>query len=236
MSDHAPRATFTPISLAALFGLGWGLVFGLTDSLFALLEGDPSVGLGRRLLTVAYVALFDALVCGLIVALAGAILWVVLSLIRREAKRAVLIGLYTGLCPALVTFAYGLHRFQDPAPIVFVALTMIAGGLTGWLGHAVAASVADSSRVGKCLRNVILGVLVGTVVVLLGAGMFHGIVRDLPVFNPRVTDQVATPERPNLVLISIDALRADRLGVYGNNPAVSPHIDALAQQGLVPPR
>jgi arylsulfatase A-like enzyme len=233
MSDHAPRATFAPISLAALVGLGWGLAFGLTDSLFALLEGDPSVGLGRRLLTVAYVALFDALIWGLIVTLAGAILWIVLSLIRWQAKRAVLTGLYSGLCAALATTAYGLHQFQDPAPIVVVALSLIAGGLTGWLAHAAAESVADSSRVGKYLRYVILGVLAGTGVVLLGAGIFHCIIRDLPVLNPRVTDQIATPERPNIVLVSIDALRADRLGVYGNNPAVSPHIDALAQQGLV---
>jgi len=84
MSDHAPRPTFMPISLAALVGLSWGLAFGLTDSLFALLEGDPSVGLGRRLLTVAYVALFDALVCGLIVTLTGAIFGLSRSTVRSS--------------------------------------------------------------------------------------------------------------------------------------------------------
>jgi arylsulfatase A-like enzyme len=69
--------------------------------------------------------------------------------------------------------------------------------------------------------------------VLLGVILFRQTARDWPMFNPRVTDQSATPERPNIVLISIDALRADRLGVYGNDPAVSPRIDDLAQRGLV---
>src|SRR5262249_33699636 len=44
------------------------------------------------------------------------------------------------------------------------------------------------------------------------------------------------PPRPNLLLISIDTLRADRLGCYGNEEwgrTISPHIDALAAQGAV---
>ena len=38
---------------------------------------------------------------------------------------------------------------------------------------------------------------------------------------------------PTIVLISIDTLRAERLGVYGNEPDVSPHIDALARDAVV---
>ena len=38
---------------------------------------------------------------------------------------------------------------------------------------------------------------------------------------------------PTVVLISIDTLRAERLGVYGNEPDVSPHIDALARDAVV---
>ncbi|MFT7517483.1 MAG: arylsulfatase A-like enzyme [Myxococcota bacterium] len=43
----------------------------------------------------------------------------------------------------------------------------------------------------------------------------------------------------NVVLISIDSVRRDHLGIYGHRPryapevAVSPHIDALAQEGVV---
>lgn len=40
------------------------------------------------------------------------------------------------------------------------------------------------------------------------------------------------PEVTNVLLISIDTLRADHLGCYGNQAAATPRIDALAKQGL----
>jgi choline-sulfatase len=46
--------------------------------------------------------------------------------------------------------------------------------------------------------------------------------------------RVATPPAPrNLLLISVDTLRADKLGTYGATQEVSPHIDALARQSVV---
>lgn len=39
--------------------------------------------------------------------------------------------------------------------------------------------------------------------------------------------------QPNVVLISIDSLRADHLGVYGYERGTSPNIDALAAEGVV---
>ncbi len=40
------------------------------------------------------------------------------------------------------------------------------------------------------------------------------------------------PSRPNVILISIDSLRADHLGCYGYGPDTSPAIDALAKRGV----
>ena len=42
-------------------------------------------------------------------------------------------------------------------------------------------------------------------------------------------------ERPrlNAVVVLVDTLRADRLGVYGNRRPTSPHLDALAARGVV---
>lgn len=44
---------------------------------------------------------------------------------------------------------------------------------------------------------------------------------------------VATPEHPNVLLITVDTLRADGLSTYGNPRKTSPVIDALARQGVV---
>src|SRR5439155_2693639 len=48
--------------------------------------------------------------------------------------------------------------------------------------------------------------------------------------RPRDT---ATPTRPNVVLIVVDTLRADRLGCYGATPSPSPTLDALAARGVL---
>ena len=42
----------------------------------------------------------------------------------------------------------------------------------------------------------------------------------------------AAPARPNVVLVTIDTLRADRLGCYGYRPAVTPTLDGLAARGV----
>jgi len=39
--------------------------------------------------------------------------------------------------------------------------------------------------------------------------------------------------RPNIILIGLDALRADHLGIYGYSKETSPQIDAFAQQSVV---
>src|SRR5687767_14586332 len=38
---------------------------------------------------------------------------------------------------------------------------------------------------------------------------------------------------PSIVLITVDTLRADRLGAYGRSPSITPHLDALAARGVV---
>ena len=41
------------------------------------------------------------------------------------------------------------------------------------------------------------------------------------------------PDRPNVLLYVVDSLRTDRLGVYGYDRPTSPHLDALATDGVV---
>ncbi len=41
------------------------------------------------------------------------------------------------------------------------------------------------------------------------------------------------PERPNILLITIDTLRADHLGCYGYHRPTSPRMDALAREGVL---
>ena len=38
---------------------------------------------------------------------------------------------------------------------------------------------------------------------------------------------------PSIVVVTLDTVRCDHLGLYGDARGLSPHLDALAQQGLV---
>ena len=44
---------------------------------------------------------------------------------------------------------------------------------------------------------------------------------------------VADPARPDVVLVSIDTLRADHLGAYGRSPTITPEMDRVAREGVV---
>lgn len=68
----------------------------------------------------------------------------------------------------------------------------------------------------------------------------HGIKRVLPaaclifaLSSTTASQRSPAPSaRPNLLLITIDTLRADRLGSYGYKPARTPILDALAREGV----
>ena len=51
--------------------------------------------------------------------------------------------------------------------------------------------------------------------------------------NPVLASSTAETTKPNLILISIDCLRSDHLGTYGYERETSPHIDRLAEDGVV---
>jgi len=56
----------------------------------------------------------------------------------------------------------------------------------------------------------------------------------LPLFFPGCGRSLGTAkDRPNLLLISVDTLRADRLGCYGYDRPTSPNIDRLAAEGVL---
>lgn len=49
---------------------------------------------------------------------------------------------------------------------------------------------------------------------------------------PEVVSRARSEEGWNVLLVSLDTLRADRLGCYGHERPTSPHLDALAARGL----
>jgi arylsulfatase A-like enzyme len=71
-----------------------------------------------------------------------------------------------------------------------------------------------------------------TLVVVLGCGLAATLFVAFP-GRPDSAGIVAAGTRPDIVLITIDALRADHLGVYGYDRPTSPNLDALARESAV---
>jgi arylsulfatase A-like enzyme len=222
------RTALPTAQTAAVTGLAWGMALGLVDALPALAEGDPLQEPGRRLLALLFMAMWNALAFGLALAAAGLVAGAALGLARRQASRPAVAVFAWGLCAALSVVGYGLQRYPGGSPLLIGVVALLAGAGAGWLVR-LASKGATSRSAGRW----VLIVAGAGLAVLLAVAIARLTVRDWKVFNPRVTDQSATAEHPNIVLISIDALRADRLGAYGNQPSPSPRIDQLASQGIV---
>ena len=81
-----------------------------------------------------------------------------------------------------------------------------------------------SRRVSGALTVLLFGVLIGTGALLAGR-YEHPVAHEV--------QQVSAPgDAPDIVLVVIDALRADYLALYGGSVS-TPHLDALASEGVV---
>lgn len=68
-------------------------------------------------------------------------------------------------------------------------------------------------------------------VALVGSGLMLS--PQLDPSNPAAfTPQISSEERPNVLLISLDSLRADHVGCYGYERDTSPTLDKLADEGI----
>lgn len=76
-----------------------------------------------------------------------------------------------------------------------------------------------------------------TVTLRLSSRLGQGGAPDRPALvawgDPVIADRAAQPDRPTLVLVSIDCLRADHVGAYGYPLPTTPEIDAVAREGTV---
>jgi len=220
-----------PISTGFVIWLAWGLFVAFLDGLALLLQGSIVPHLGSRLLGLSYLAAIYGLIFALAGALLGGTAWIILRLAQRQDSRAGLAGLVAGLLAAAASMLFWLQRY-DPGAAGWLLILVFGGALglaVGWLLKSVARTKALSWH---ALRAAVLTAYLAAVITVLAVAGYRALLRDLPLFNPPATDQVATPEQPNIVLVTAAGLRPDHLGAYGHDPAISPNIDALAQRGV----
>lgn len=166
--------------------------------------------------------------------LASGLRWLALDALARGLLRGLILGAAVG-CLAALPIPWA-RRARAPAP------ARIAASLLGVL--AALASLAWLRTTDPVLERPsgalpwVLAGLAGASLPLLArrpilarasaavAGLAVLALGTLAVLRPRHAG-------PNLLLLSIDTLRADRLGCYGHARARTPHLDALAREGVL---
>jgi arylsulfatase A-like enzyme len=225
------QGRWAPVTVGMVVGLGWGLLVSLVEGLPLLLQGSPWPYLGERLLTQAYLATIYGAAGAVVGVVLGGIVWLGTQLSRRRTSRAELAAVYAGSFAAATLAAFGAHRYQ-PAAFgwgLIVVLAVLAGVVTGWLGYRAARGRAVTWA---AFRGVVVAIFCVAAASVLAVAGYRATLRDLPLFNPPATDEAATAERPNIVLITAGGVRPDHLTIYGYDPEISPNIDALAWRGV----
>lgn len=174
----------------------------------------------------------DVLVTGAIFLVAATWLAVALALLWRLIPQ----GTRGRTGPWVWSQAYPLAALVGvsfPAVLLAVRTTLTAGRtaiatvslvIAAGLWLALLLLTRTPQRVDMLLRRCFGAALAVGGLLLASAGV-------VVVISPNPTQPPARPGAPNVLLISIDSLRADHLGCYGYARDTSPTIDRLAREG-----
>ena len=228
--DSRPaRATFQQTQLAGIgAALTLGVLFGLADAVVADLSLYPPRGLWGYLGCYAaaifsYVVLFAILLAS---AALFAFPWFRRGGGQELLRRFLMLGLSLGLFAEIYWWTrpyvfYGRSSVSPERLGAAVVQLVVAVGLA-WVVARLLVRLGHGLQIGMRV--------VGSVAILLGAAFVwseQGLIESRGTINERNRDL------PNVLLVIVDALRADHLGAYGNERIATPHLDALAQRGVL---
>ncbi len=163
---------------------------------------------------------------------------VVMALARRPfgAPRLWSVGCLTPVCTLGLAITVWLLRRELYDQILPPRLVLLAA-LVGFVLLGAAIFVTGAGVLKRTMLRALLrpaggfGTYAGVVLFLftmhIGSGQLA------PVDVPARPVPEALAQRPNVLLLTVDSLRADHLGCYGGIGGVSPRIDALAAEAVV---
>lgn len=141
---------------------------------------------------------------------------------RRRATRSLLYGLTAALATWMLVDSW-------------VAGPLVPRALEPWLETAAALAVGwavarrpPSERFARLTAPV---AVVALLLLLIPGPDFGGAQEETDVPESVAAGLVSAP--PDVVLVSIDTLRSDRLGAYGRSPTLTPEMDRIAGEGFL---
>ena len=221
------------IGRGARLGALLGLLTGALDIAFLM----SAVLYGGRVEDRYVVDLARALILyTLIGAFYGAALSMPLSLLVLPRRAPTLVAVWLYLVAVAARTVHGptfLGAAGAEAPGIGFHLTVAALALSAahLVGRRAAAGAFGTMlwRSSVVISVVAVAVVVGVVRKSLDLSAL--VAREVAAILPAASD--AGPERPNILLVTIDTLRADRLGAYGSTAGLTPALDKLAADGIV---
>ena len=214
-----------PIGAAVAGGLLAGAAIGAIEAL-ASWWGAHGAG---ELPPVAWALV----VYGSIGALAGLGLGVVAALLRTDGFGLALATIGGALGFVVARFRVVRDVFLEQLPagrlpmvvqlVALLATIVLAVLLWRWLRGA------DARRGWLTRPGLAAGAVAALAALWAGAGRVVGAPPPPP---PPARTAAAPPGAPNVILLMVDTLRADRLGAYGYRAARTPRIDGLAADGV----
>jgi len=221
-----PTRLFTAMGAGLGAGVLAGIVIGLAEA-FVIARG----GFGAEAQVLWYGPLAYAAVLGALAAVGGAFLSV-LPMQRQEIREWVpSLGLTATLIPfglAILIFRLRRDVYLEQMPPVPVLLGILAGAGVLALIFLTLGRRFFGSRAGSIARpGPALGILAA--VMAMGAIAASSIGPDA---LPRGKGEIPAPlaQRPNVILVMVDTLRADHLSCYGG-PVATPNLCRLFEDG-----
>ncbi|MGB5549962.1 MAG: sulfatase-like hydrolase/transferase, partial [Thermoanaerobaculia bacterium] len=99
--------------------------------------------------------------------------------------------------------------------------------------HQPSGPEAETKRLrSKAVAGIIALVVVAAVVAIFLSMRSERRRQERPNQDAKLLSSVA-PTELNVILITVDTLRADRLGAYGSQRVATPHMDKLAAEGIL---
>ncbi len=174
------------------------------------------------------------------------VIWFLAPLI--DGASACLVGMGSWLL--LSTFSWKgwepAKRFLGVHRMAFAVVGLSAASL--WCACAVAGShparfaikVATALllptlavRLGGTLRLRTLAIALGSVFSIMLTGLVIFLLWPAAHFGDALAASLQSVARPNIILVTLDTVRADHLSLYGYARQTSPHLEALAKRGVV---
>ncbi len=212
------------LSAAVAVALTCGVLFGFLDAVIADVHLRPPRGF------LGYLGCYAGAImsyCGLyLVLLLPASLLFFPAMRLRPLRRLLLLGLTAGIFAEV----YWWSR-----PFVFYGHSSVSPERLGALGVQVLLAFALAWIAAKAIlhipRPVHIAIRGLAFVSILGGMLF--ISAEQALVMGRGTLNERNKDLPNVLLVIVDALRADHLGCYGNDRIKTPHMDALADRGVL---